>query len=1072
MINKSEEDKKTIIVVLGMHRSGTSAITRSLKVLGVDLGDNLMPQAEANNAKGFWEDLDINTLNIELLHALGHEWHSIQPISLAELTSPTAESFKLRATTLLRNKIKNTKIFGLKDPRICRLLPFWQSVFKHLNIEVKYIIASRNPISVTRSLKKRDGFDFIKSYYLWIDHAANSVIHTLGKNRIIVDYDLLIEEPTEQLQRIANALELYFDKNSTDLIEYKKHFLEKSLRNTQFYKNDLNLESAAPKLVIDFYTILLKASKDEVSLNDKKINILIKSYISFHQSHLPALTYIKELEEKIQLSNSTIINIENRLNESGAQKSLADKTIHELKDQILTYESKNSELSLKINDLNSKIIAYELKDLELNFKINDLNSKIIANESINIETLAEKDNIINELYNSTSWKLSKPMRIIGDFKIKKNAAMVKNSIKISGGILPSLKKLLNVYRHEGIPGVKSRILTANLYFKNMDTIKTKSIKNIKNNSIQINWLKETRKIDIKPYDIISFDVFDTAIIRLFESPVDIFKYIEENKNLTNFKADRINSESEARKINSHKKDINLEDIYSSLDLTSDIELKSELTFTSANAAVYDLYSRAIAAHKKIYFVSDMYLSDVHIKNILNINGYKQYNELYVSSVDNLPKGDGSRYLALKEKIGDQKILHIGDNAIADYEWPKRLGLDAIKYHAPDEFFRSDFLIAPMYEKIKNQDSLYLSFLLGLYRKWKYGDKSTGWSVWRDIGFLFGGPLIYNFAQYIQENSSDENHLYFLARDGMIIKHIYDEFFKPSDQKTSYLLASRRAMTFPLFSMSKEQCQKSKQLNLYSVTQPNSTAEEIFERLAYPELDKILLDFKKAIGKSTVINKETIKKILEENHSLLQDKAQQELHGLISYLDKEDFINDSATLIDVGWNGTIQDSLVKALELSNIDKKINGIYLGVSPNADNLNDKKGYIFDVNKKENFKSLSPYLDFIELLTSAPTEGLLKFTVKQPFVEFANPCKHEQQRFDISKEIQHGIIDYANQLKDFKNADLPSFVVSDFIKFFDTLRYNADLNIISLFDNVKHSRMPSNSYHHSIINFEVSND
>lgn len=1043
MINKSEEDKKTIIVVLGMHRSGTSAITRSLKVLGVDLGDNLMPQAEANNAKGFWEDLDINTLNIELLHALGHEWHSIQPISLAELTSPTAESFKLRAIIMLRNKIKNTKIFGLKDPRICRLLPFWQSIFDHLKINTKYIIASRNPMSIARSLNKRDGFDFEKSYYLWLDHITHSITSTSDKLRIVVDYDLLIESPAEQLQRISSFLELNFNVESKEFLEYKKDFIEVSLRNTHFNKEDLLLEYSAPKPAIDIYYSLYEIAKDEVSLDNSGLKLLIKNYINFHQNHLPILKYITKTEEKLKYT--------------------------EEKNSI--YEKEIKEKEIKLTDLSSIILNSEQKINNLSFDLSEHKSKLLQTTS----TLEEKDRLIskqnssiNEIYNSTSWKLTKPVRFLGQLRTKNPTNILMKSIQVGGGVLPTFKKTISIFRREGFHGIKSRIIIVNNYSK---IIKNNN-NHVQNHLKKINWLDETRKIDIDNYDIISFDIFDTAIIRLFESPTDIFKYIEETKNVKNFKADRINSECEARKINSHKKDINLDDIYNNLDISNELELDSEITFSSANPVIYDLYNRAIAANKKIYFISDMYLSADHIKKILDNNGYKKLDVLYVSSVDNLPKGDGSRFIALKEKIGDQKILHIGDNAIADYEWPKRLGLDAIKYHAPDEFFRSDFLIAPMYEKIKNQDSLYLSFLLGLYRKWKYGDKSTGWSVWRDIGFLFGGPLIYNFAQYIQENSSDENHLYFLARDGMIIKHIYDEFFKPSDQKTSYLLASRRAMTFPLFSMSKEQCQKSKQLNLYSVTQPSSTAEEIFERLAYPELNKILLDFKKAIGKSTVINKETIKKILKENHSLLQDKAQQELHGLISYLDKEDFINDSATLIDVGWNGTIQDSLVKALELSNIDKKINGIYLGVSPNADNSNGKEGYIFDANKKENFKSLSPYLDFIELLTSAPTEGLLKFTVKQPFVEFANPCKHEQQRFDISKEIQHGIIDYANQLKDFKNSDLPSFVVSDFIKFFDILRYNADLNIISLFDNVKHSRMPSNSYHHSIINFEVSND
>lgn len=75
---------KSIVVVLGMHRSGTSAITRGLMVLGVELGDNLMPPAADNN-KGFFEDVDVNAINVELYRSLGHgqDWHTLAFVPVA-----------------------------------------------------------------------------------------------------------------------------------------------------------------------------------------------------------------------------------------------------------------------------------------------------------------------------------------------------------------------------------------------------------------------------------------------------------------------------------------------------------------------------------------------------------------------------------------------------------------------------------------------------------------------------------------------------------------------------------------------------------------------------------------------------------------------------------------------------------------------------------------------------------------------------------------------------------------------------------------------------------------------------
>ena len=74
-MDETNNSSKKIIVVFGMHRSGTSALTRGLQTMGVDLGDNLMPPVSGNNDKGFWEDLDINALNLEMLDFLNKEWH-------------------------------------------------------------------------------------------------------------------------------------------------------------------------------------------------------------------------------------------------------------------------------------------------------------------------------------------------------------------------------------------------------------------------------------------------------------------------------------------------------------------------------------------------------------------------------------------------------------------------------------------------------------------------------------------------------------------------------------------------------------------------------------------------------------------------------------------------------------------------------------------------------------------------------------------------------------------------------------------------------------------------------------
>jgi hypothetical protein len=126
----STETKK-LIVVIGMHRTGTSLITRGLQVMGVNLGDNLLPAMADVNAKGFWEDADINALNISMLHAIGSEWDYLTRITEANVQQLQQQGFFLQAVELLRQKTAQAHIFGLKDPRIAKLLPFWDQVFSN-----------------------------------------------------------------------------------------------------------------------------------------------------------------------------------------------------------------------------------------------------------------------------------------------------------------------------------------------------------------------------------------------------------------------------------------------------------------------------------------------------------------------------------------------------------------------------------------------------------------------------------------------------------------------------------------------------------------------------------------------------------------------------------------------------------------------------------------------------------------------------------------------------------------------------------------------------------------------------
>ena len=304
---KVTRSTKRLFVVLGTHRAGTSAVTRALQVLGVELGDHLMPAAKSNNEKGFWEDLDVNSLNIELLSAIGHDWHTLALIPRDELIRDALKPFHMRAVELLREKTKTTDTFGLKDPRFGRLLRFWKSVFKHLEYDVSYIIAIRNPLSVVRSLQARDNFASEKSYYLWLEHMVPIILETASSRRVVVDYDLLMDNPAHEIGRMARALGLEQRIDPVRLEEFQRDFLDAGLRHTRYSLKDIQLDLAAPPQISPAFELLTRLAMDDLPIDSPEVQDHFESVSTQLNEMAPALRYLASQEDLLAGARQEII---------------------------------------------------------------------------------------------------------------------------------------------------------------------------------------------------------------------------------------------------------------------------------------------------------------------------------------------------------------------------------------------------------------------------------------------------------------------------------------------------------------------------------------------------------------------------------------------------------------------------------------------------------------------------------------------------------------------------------------------------------------------------------------------
>lgn len=196
------------IVVLGMHRSGTSAVSGCLAQLGIHLGGDLLSPIHGENDKGFWEHRGIVGIHDLLLAELGSSWDDVRTLPQDWWDSPAAVKASANLLDVLSGDVIRAGYWGLKDPRMCRLLPLWQRLFAQIGVEPAYVLVLRHPLEVVASLSKRNGFSPQKSGLIYLHHMLAAERLTRNQPRVWVHYDALIRDPDSTMRSASDTLGL------------------------------------------------------------------------------------------------------------------------------------------------------------------------------------------------------------------------------------------------------------------------------------------------------------------------------------------------------------------------------------------------------------------------------------------------------------------------------------------------------------------------------------------------------------------------------------------------------------------------------------------------------------------------------------------------------------------------------------------------------------------------------------------------------------------------------------------------------------------------------------------------
>ena len=425
--------RRVALVVLGMHRSGTSVLTRLLSYSGATLPKTIIP-AKQDNPKGFWESPFINDFNDKLLNLVNSSWYAVNDIDIDTLCNNN--TLLREAGDLLSSEYGNAQTFIIKDPRICRLFPFWLKVFEHLEIDCKVIITIRNPAQVSNSLGLRDGFSEELGTWLWLRHYIDAEFYSRHIRRVFVDFEQLLKDWRSVLLSISKSIELDLFENTLKYSSDVDDFIDHKLPKIEVDES-LLLSDPMVKSIVDWTEQAVYGCIESFDvLNKARLNISLLDRVGFSaaQEQVTAITEKNKLLEQ-QLDNSRVsfkevevqllnsrINIEEKEKELElARQSHAerDSVESELRETLATLEC-------ELNDARDSATDMEDQLIQADNGISDLNKQLEVARGSSKEQAEEL-----ELARQSQAELECELNDARDSALEMNSRLAQMDVSIS-----------------------------------------------------------------------------------------------------------------------------------------------------------------------------------------------------------------------------------------------------------------------------------------------------------------------------------------------------------------------------------------------------------------------------------------------------------------------------------------------------------------------------------------------------------------------------------------------------------------------------------------------------------------
>jgi hypothetical protein len=250
-------ERPTAICVLGMHRSGTSSITRAINLLGAYLGEEeKFRNTSVDNAKGHWEHPDIYAIQMRLLTQLNRPWDTVMPLPEDWCQSDAVRPFKAELTRFVTTAFGGRSLWAWKDPRTCLLLPLWREILQELDTNLLCVFVVRNPLDVASSLAGRNSLGLNHGLGAWFHHNITALTDAAGLPTVFLSYERFLEAWEPELRRCVAGLGLNWPQDEAQLRANLESFIDPKLRHNQAPPDQLQ---GLPPPVQELYQVLSDA---------------------------------------------------------------------------------------------------------------------------------------------------------------------------------------------------------------------------------------------------------------------------------------------------------------------------------------------------------------------------------------------------------------------------------------------------------------------------------------------------------------------------------------------------------------------------------------------------------------------------------------------------------------------------------------------------------------------------------------------------------------------------------------------------------------------------------------------